>query len=117
MYGSENAYDRPTVKTTRARALADRLVRYVASDGPTPVAGGAEGEVLHLLDFTPYADAPSRMLFTTDAVAADLVRLAGQQEADGGWTVDYQAYCPAAALEWRSYATIQAIATLRGAAL
>jgi hypothetical protein len=109
--------DTVTVHATRARALADRLVRYVASNGPTPVAGGAEGEVLHLLDFTPYADAPSRMSFTTDAIAADLLRLAGQQQPDGGWTVDYTMYSPAAALEWRSYATIQAIATLRGAPL
>jgi hypothetical protein len=100
-----------------ARPALDRLTRHVVSDGPTPVAGGAEGEVLHLLDFTPYADAPSRASFPKDAVAADLDRLARQQQPDGGWTVDYTTYSPAAALEWRGYATIQAVAILRSTTL
>jgi len=101
----------------RARPLADRLTRYVTSDGPTPVTGGAEGEALHVLDFTPYADAPSRASFTKAAVAADLDRLARQQQTDGGWTVDYTLYSPAAALEWRGYATVQAVAILRNTTL
>lgn len=101
----------------RARPLVDRLSQYVISDGPTPVTGGAEDEALHLLDFTPYADAPSRASFTKDAIAADLDRLAGQQQPDGGWTVAFTPYSPAAALEWRGYATIQAVAILRGTAL
>jgi hypothetical protein len=101
----------------RARPLVDRITRNVISDGPTPVTGGAEDEVLHLLDFTPYADAPSRASFTKDAIAADLDRLARQQQPDGGWTVDYTLYSAAAALEWRGYATVQAVAVLRGTAL
>jgi hypothetical protein len=36
---------------------------------------------------------------------------------DGGWPVTFTPYSPAAALEWRGYATVQAIAVLRGAAL
>ena len=98
----------------RTRVLMDRLIRYVVSDGPTVVTGGAAGEALHLLDFSPHADAPSRTSFTGDDIAADLLRLASLQRPDGGWTVDYTVYSPAAALEWRSYATIQAITTLRG---
>jgi hypothetical protein len=98
----------------RARPLADRLTRHVISDGPTPVAGGAPDEALHLLDFTPYADAPSRASFTEAAIAADLERLAGQQQPDGGWTVTFASYSPAAALAWRGYATVQAVAVLRG---
>jgi hypothetical protein len=99
----------------RARPLLDRLARFVTSEGPTPVAGGAADEVLYLLDFTPYADAPSRSLFAGSAVAADLDRLAGQQQPDGGWTVTFTPYSPAAALEWRGYATVQTVAVLRGA--
>jgi hypothetical protein len=104
-------------RVARARPLADRLTRYVASDGPTPVAGGAQDEVLHLLDFTPYANAPLRASFTADAVAADLDRLAGQQQPDGGWTVTFTSFSPAAALEWRGYATVQAVSVLRGTGL
>jgi hypothetical protein len=101
----------------RARPLLDRLARFVNSDGPTAVTGGAQDEVLYLLDFAPFADAPSRASFTPDAVAADLDRLAGQQQPDGGWTVSFTAYSPAAALEWRGYATVQAVAVLRGTTL
>jgi hypothetical protein len=101
----------------RARPMLDRLSTQVVGDGPTPVTGGADGEALHLLDFTPFADAPSRASFTADAVAADLDRLAAQQRPDGGWTVDYTTFSPAAALEWRGVATVQAVSILRGATL
>ena len=47
-------------------------------------------------------------------VAADLDRLAAGQRADGGWEVDFTAYSPAAALEWRAgYATVEAVGVLR----
>ncbi|MEU4428652.1 hypothetical protein AB0F81_49210 [Actinoplanes sp. NPDC024001] len=98
--------------TPRARPLLDRFVSFVRVDGPTPVAGGADGEVLHPLDFTPEPDAPSRALFSPDAVAADLERLAGQQQEDGGWPITFAPVSPAAVLEWRGYATVQAIAVL-----
>jgi hypothetical protein len=98
----------------RARPLLDRVARLVRVDGPTPVAGGADDEVLYPLDFTPHPDAPSRALFDEDAVAHDLNRLAGGQQPDGGWTITFTPSSPAAALEWRGYATVQAVAVLRG---
>jgi hypothetical protein len=101
----------------RALPLLDRLTRYVPRDTPTPVSGGAEGEVLHLLDFTPYADAPSRGAFGHDAIAADMDRLTNDQQLDGGWAVNFTPYSSAAALEWRGYATVQAVAVLRGGVL
>ncbi len=103
--------------TPPARPLIERLADYVDSDGSMPVLGGAENEVLHLLDFTPHPDAYSRASFTADAIAADVERLASQQQPDGGWPITFTAYTPAAALEWRGYATVQAIAVLRGSAL
>ena len=100
----------------RATELLERMHGYVATDGPTPVPE-AEGEVLHVLDFSPYADSHSRTLFGQAAITTDLNRLATQQQPDGGWQVTFPTYSPAAALEWRAYATLQAISTLRGAAL
>ncbi len=97
-----------------AHHLVERLVEYVVKDGPTPVTGGADGEALHLLDFAPYPDGPARQAFGAAAVARDMERLAAGQRADGGWTVDYPQYSPVAALEWRAYATIQALSVLRG---
>jgi hypothetical protein len=93
--------------------LLERMVAFVRTDGPTPV-GGTDGEVLHPLAFTPHADGPSRGLFSKEAIAADLERLASGQQADGGWTVDFPAYSPASALEWRGYATVQSVRILRG---
>lgn len=100
-----------------AGSLLDRLTRYVPRDAPIPVAGGAEGEVLHLLDFAPYAGSPARAAFGPDAIMADMARLASGQQADGGWEVNFTPYSSAAALEWRGYATVQAVAVLRGIVL
>ena len=97
----------------RAMSLLEKTTRLVRVDGPTPVAGGAAGEVLNPLDFTPHPDAPSRAFFHSGAVAADLERLASAQLPDGGWDVSFPTFSPAAALEWRGYATVQAVATLR----
>ncbi|MFG1606462.1 hypothetical protein [Actinoplanes sp. NPDC049265] len=97
--------------------LTGRLAGYANSDGPTRVAGGAEGEVLHLLDFTPHPGTRSRSSFDADAVAADRERLAGLQQPDGGWPITFAAFSPAAALEWRGYATVQAVSVLLDAPL
>ena len=104
-------------RTPRARPLLERFSGYVTKDGPHPVTGGAEGEVLHLLDFTPYSDAPSRAVFPARAVAADRDRLASQQQPDGGWEVTYASFSPAGALEWRGYTTVQSVTMLRNGRL
>ncbi|MFC7533141.1 hypothetical protein [Actinoplanes sp. GCM10030250] len=96
----------------RAAGLLDRFAGFVRLDGPTEVAG-TDGEVLYPLDFTPERGAPSRAVFSGDAVEADLRRLAGQQQPDGGWAVNFPAYSAAAAVEWRGYATVQAVTVLR----
>jgi hypothetical protein len=102
---------------SRAAPLIERFAQLVSAHGPTPVHGGADGEVLHLLDFAPYADGPLRSAFPADAVAADMSRLAADQQSDGGWTVDYSVCSPAAVLEWRGYATFQSVRILLGGAL
>jgi hypothetical protein len=99
-----------------AVALLERLGRLLPPDGVVPVAGGSADEALRPLDFAPRADGPARRLFAADVVAADIERLAGLQQPDGGWIVDYESSSPIAALEWRGYATVAAIAALRPAA-
>lgn len=93
--------------------LLDGVSRYVPSDGRLAVAGGAEGETLHLLDLAPRPGRPVRELFATDAVERDLDRVEAGQAEDGGWRVDFASFSPAAALEWRGYATVGTIALLR----
>lgn len=96
-----------------AHQLLRRLGRYVPADGAIPVAGGAEGETLHLLDFAPRPGRLVRGLVDDAAVAADLDRLEKGQQADGGWAVDFTSYSDAATLEWRGYATVSAVAILQ----
>lgn len=96
-----------------AAKLLGSLAALVPGDGVVPVAGGAEGEALRPLAIAPDPGRPLRDLLTPEAVAADLRRLADGQLADGGWTVDFTSYSPAAALDWRGHATVSAVTTLR----
>ena len=101
----------------RASELLARLGKFVPEDGRVCVAGGLEDEALRPLDLAPRPDRPARTVLDEGAVARDLERLAGEQADDGGWSVDFQSYSPAAALEWRGYATVRALTVLRDNAL
>jgi len=90
-----------------------RLRKHIPADGLVPVAGGTADEALRPLDLAPLPDRPARALFTAEVIAADLKRLAGGQQADGGWKVDFTNYSPAAELDWRGYVTVGAVAVLR----
>jgi hypothetical protein len=72
-----------------------------------------EDERLLPLDFSPLPDRPLRALIDADAVAADLTRWETSQQNDGGWKVDFASSSAIAELEWRGYATVAAITTLR----
>ncbi|MFC4115929.1 hypothetical protein [Nonomuraea zeae] len=97
----------------RAADLLKRLGGYIPDDGRVRVEGGTENEALRPLDFAPYPGRPVRDLFEPDVIGADLVRLAGEQQDDGGWVVDYARISPAGALEWRGAATVRAVSILR----
>jgi hypothetical protein len=93
-----------------AHGLLAHLAQFVPSDGALPVAGGAPGETIHL---TSEPGRPLRDVLDARAVAAELDRLEAAQQPDGGWPVDFSSYSDAAALEWRGYATVAAVANLR----
>lgn len=92
--------------------LIEHLGRFIPADGLVHVAGGADDETMRPLDFAPAPERPSRMLFSPEVVDAELQRLTEQQQDDGGWQVDFASYSPAAALEWRGYATVNALSIL-----
>jgi hypothetical protein len=96
-----------------AAGLLERLARFVPADGRLAVHGGAEDEVLRPLDFAPDPGRPARSLVSDAVIEADLDRLAGGQQADGGWTVDFVSRSPAGKLDWRGFATVAAIDVLR----
>jgi hypothetical protein len=95
-----------------AAALAS-LGKHIPSSGMLHVAGGGEDEMIRPLDYAPAPDRPVRRLVSAEVIARDLQRLIADQQADGGWHVDFQSYSPAATLEWRGYKTVQAVSVLR----
>lgn len=97
---------------TEVDTLMRRLATFVPADGRLKVVGGAANEELHPLDLAPFPGHRARALFTDDVISSDLVRLAQLQQEDGGWTIDFRAVSPAAALEWRGYATVKALDVL-----
>ena len=96
-----------------AAELVDALRPHIPADGLLHVAGGADDEFMRPLDFAPLPGGPARSLFAAAVVEAELERLAGAQQADGGWSVEFDSYSPAATLEWRGHRTIQALILLR----
>jgi hypothetical protein len=96
-----------------AAPLLAKLGDFLRADGLVAVAGGTDGEALRPLDFAPVPGRPARRLFSAAVIEDDLRRVAGGQQDDGGWLVDFDSYSPAAALEWRGYATVAAVSLLR----
>jgi hypothetical protein len=96
-----------------ADALVKHLGRHLPPGGSMHVKGGTEAEMLNPLDFAPHPGGPVRALLAGQAVATDIERLAREQQPDGGWLVDFASYSPAAALEWRGYATVRAVQILQ----
>jgi hypothetical protein len=105
--------DAAAATTPGAADVVDVLRPHVPADGLLHVAGGAEDEFMRPLDFAPLPGGPARSLFGPGVVEADLERLAGAQQPDGGWAVDFASYSPAATLEWRGHRTVQALVLLR----
>jgi hypothetical protein len=98
-----------------APPLLAKLARFVPDDGLVPVEGGSEGETMRALNFASVPGSPASALLRPGVIEAELDGLAAQQRDDGGWTVDFGSFSPAAALEWRGYATVGAVLTLERA--
>lgn len=96
-----------------AAGLLTRLGRHIPAGGLVHVGGGLEDEMMRPLDFAPAPGGAARGLFAPADISAELERLAGQQQDDGGWPVDFASYSPAAALEWRGHMTVRALSILR----
>jgi hypothetical protein len=65
------------------------------------------------LDLAPTPDSRSRRLFDQATIDRHLDALAAAQQDDGGWRVSWPDWNPAAALEWRGVATVNALALLK----
>ncbi|MFI7384132.1 hypothetical protein [Streptomyces sp. NPDC049813] len=109
---------------SRARAAADRLGRLVREQrlavldpgrlDAYPVAPGyAPGEHHFPYDYARVPESLARSWFTDEEMARALDHLAGAQQQDGGWPLDWRQWAPGTALEARPMVTIEALRTLR----
>lgn len=105
--------DAITPSRPEAAGMLERLTETLSPDWEQAVEGGVEGEKLRPLDFSPWPSGPLRELVPEPVIEADLDRLEGGQRHDGGWTVDFVSFSPAASLEWRGHATVGALTLLR----
>ena len=96
-----------------AASQLERLGSWIPPSGEVHVAGGLDDEMMRPLDFAPKPGRPVRRLFDDDAIEAGLDRLEGSQQEDGGWPLGWNAYSPAAQVEWRGYLTVDAIRCLK----
>jgi hypothetical protein len=99
----------------RARAghLLRRIVERVAAPGVVALDPEATGYVQKPLDFAPRPDSPFRPLFDDATITRHLSALAGRQQGDGGWPLNWDALSPGVEMEYRGRATLFALATLR----
>lgn len=108
----------------RAEAAADRLGRLVREQrlavldpeqrAEYPVAAGyAPGEQHFPYDYARTRDSLARRWFTDEELERSLDHLASEQQADGGWPLNWRQWAPGTALEGRPLVTLKALLTLR----
>ncbi|MET8514152.1 hypothetical protein [Streptomyces sp. NPDC005077] len=108
----------------RAEAAADRLGRLVREQrlavldpeqrAEYPVAAGyAPGEQHFPYDYARTRGSLARRWFTDEELERSLDHLASEQQADGGWPLNWRQWAPGTALEGRPLVTLKALLTLR----
>jgi hypothetical protein len=98
----------------RAEAAFARISPKLFEQHLVALEVGGNGTQAHLpLDYAPHPDMMARRLFSDDVINAHLDATVAGQKEDGGWTFSFPQWNAATTLEWRAFATIGALKTLR----
>jgi hypothetical protein len=97
----------------RARKVFERVGPLILSQDLVALDPEAPGEVHSPLSFAPEPDSLARELFDKPVIEAHLDHLARAQREDGGWTINWLAWSPAAEREWRGFLTVDILRLLR----
>jgi hypothetical protein len=97
----------------RAERVFDRIGPKILEQHLVALSPAAGEDTHSPLDFAPTPTSLARRLFSDTLVEAHLDALASAQQEDGGWTINWLAWNPATALEWRGVVTLNALVTLR----
>lgn len=104
----DHVADRPRAETAFARIGPKLLEQKLVALSPT-----TEEDTHSPLNYAPTPQSLARRLFSDEVIAKHLDALAAAQQEDGSWPINWLAWNPAAALEWRGVVTIEALVTLR----
>ncbi len=100
-------------KREQAAAELARIRERVARPGVVTLDPQAAGYVQFPLDWAPRPDSFLRPIFDGATIRVHLEALAGKQQADGGWPINWQALGPGPEAEWRGWVTIDTLAKLK----
>lgn len=96
----------------RAEAMAAKVAGQFASASMLRLDPDDTGYGLSPISFAPFADSRWRSLFSDEVIQPHLDRIERDQQADGGWQVDWEPPSQAALLEWRGIVTLANLRTL-----
>jgi hypothetical protein len=96
----------------RARQHGGRLAAGLAEVPMLHLDPGAPGYGVSPLQLAPEPASPWRALFSDEQIEGHLQALAGAQEDDGGWPLNWEPPAGAARAEWRGVVTLEALLTL-----
>lgn len=97
----------------RAERVFARVGPKILEQKLVALTPSAEDDTHSPLLFAPRPQSLARSLFADDVVETHLDALVALQQEDGGWPINWYAWAPAPALEWRGCVTIDALITLR----
>jgi hypothetical protein len=97
----------------RAQRHLQRITERIRRPGVVEMDPQAGGYIKMPLDWAPSPDSFCRQLFDDSTLELHLSALAGRQQPDGGWPINWDAISPGVELEWRGRKTIEALLTLQ----
>lgn len=97
----------------RAQAELARIAERMRKPGVVAYDRSQPGYLKFPLDWAPFPEHFCRSLFTDAVIREDMRALAASQQPDGGWPITWEPVSVAVALEWRGWATVQALWSLR----
>ena len=97
----------------RAEAQIERIRARLRAADVIAYDPAAAGYAKFPPDWAPMPAHPLRVLFSDEVFQAHLDALAQRQQPDGGWPINWEPISAVVAAEWRGWATLQALLTLR----
>lgn len=95
------------------RARAEKLAQTLGHAVHEAKVFGAGGEAADELDFAARPTSLARHWFDDKTIEKRLTALRASQDKEGGFPITWEAFTPAAGIEWRAIQTLERLTTLR----